>query len=182
MLELWIDPVVSGSILIFSFILGTVSASAMTCLGGRLAQGGDWLHGHSVCDHCGHELGAADLVPIFSWLIHKGKCRDCRHSLSKVYPLGECAMDILFVLTAIRYGGLCAFTVRDWLLASVLLALSVVDLKIFEIPNGLIIAGIVIWAAGIPFAAAVPGSAGLADEREFKREVFVLEMIRKIFI
>ena len=152
MLELWVDPVVSGSLLVFSFIMGTVAASAMTCLGGRLAGGGDWLRGHSVCDHCGHELKAADLIPVLSWLIHGGKCRYCGKRLSKAYPLGECAMGILFVLTVIRYGGLCAFTVRDWLLASVLLALSVVDLKIYEIPDGLIIAGIVIWAAGIPFA------------------------------
>lgn len=152
MFELWIDPVISGSLLIFSFIIGTVAASAMTCLGGRLATGGDWLRGHSVCDYCGHELKAADLIPVLSWLIHKGKCRYCGKKLSKAYPLGECAMGIIFVLITIRYGGLCAFAVRDWLLASVLLALSVVDLKIYEIPNGLVIAGIVIWAAGIPFS------------------------------
>ncbi len=152
MLELWVDPVVSGSLLVFSFILGTVAASAMTCLGGRLAGGGDWLRGHSACDHCGRELKAPDLIPVLSWLIHGGKCRYCGKKLSWGYPLGECAMGILFVLTIIRYRGLCAFTVRDWLLASVLLALSVVDLKIYEIPNGLIIAGIVIWAAGIPFS------------------------------
>ena len=152
MLELWVDPVVSGSLLIFSFIMGTVAASAMTCLGGRLAGGGDWLRGHRVCDHCGHELKASDLIPVLSWLLHKGRCRYCAEKLSKAYPLGECAMGLLFVLITIRYRGLCAFTVRDWLLASVLLALSVVDLKIYEIPDGLIIAGIVIWAAVIPFA------------------------------
>src|SRR5206468_2175714 len=35
------------------------------------------LHGRSMCSHCHHELAAKDLVPLFSWLWLRGKCRYC---------------------------------------------------------------------------------------------------------
>src|SRR3712207_2755294 len=35
--------------------------------------------GRSMCMHCGHELAAKDLVPVFSWLYLRGKCRYCKH-------------------------------------------------------------------------------------------------------
>ena len=53
--------------------------------------------GRSMCPHCGHSLGAADLIPVFSWTLLGGKCRYCHKSISWQYPLVEVATAAVFV-------------------------------------------------------------------------------------
>ena len=60
----------------------------------RLRKGGK----RSFCDYCGRQLNWYENIPVFSWLILKGKTRCCRKKLSLSYPIVEIAMGILFVL------------------------------------------------------------------------------------
>lgn len=53
-------------------------------------------HGRSMCTYCGHPLAAVDLVPIFSWLYLRGKCRYCRKRIFD-NPLPEIVTPLLFV-------------------------------------------------------------------------------------
>jgi prepilin signal peptidase PulO-like enzyme (type II secretory pathway) len=53
--------------------------------------------GRSICPHCKHQLASTDLIPIFSWLWLRGKCRYCHKSISIQYPLVELATTALFV-------------------------------------------------------------------------------------
>jgi leader peptidase (prepilin peptidase)/N-methyltransferase len=46
----------------------------------------------SSCPHCHHNLAARDLIPIFSWVLSRGKCRYCGVAISPRYPLIELAM------------------------------------------------------------------------------------------
>ena len=48
------------------FLLGTVMASFLACMGWRMCKGESVLRGRSHCDTCGHALGARDLIPILS--------------------------------------------------------------------------------------------------------------------
>lgn len=130
-----------------SFILGSVMASAMTCLGDRLAAHESWTKGRSHCDVCGHELEAVDLIPIFSYIIHGGKCRYCGAKLSKKYLLTELLMGALFVLIFFSEGMINVNVLRDWGVACALLALSITDLDSFIIPDRLIAFLIIWWAA-----------------------------------
>lgn len=57
--------------------------------------------GRSMCPSCKHQLGAKDLVPLFSWLRLKGKCRYCKAKIGKQYPLVELSMAIMFVASYI---------------------------------------------------------------------------------
>lgn len=61
------------------------------------------VKGHSMCMTCGHELGALDLVPIFSWLFLKGKCRYCGTSVSSRYIKIESLTALMYILMAIAH-------------------------------------------------------------------------------
>ncbi len=57
----------------------------------------------SRCPRCQHRLGVADLIPILSWLLLRGRCRYCRAAISARYPLIEALMASSFVLLALRW-------------------------------------------------------------------------------
>ena len=137
-------------ILFFTGMLGAVFASFFTCMGNRIAEGRDWIKERSTCDSCGHELGAMDLIPIFSYLFSRGRCRYCGAKIPVSCILGELALAAYYILCVLRFG-LTAEAFRAMALAGLLLGLSVVDLRTYEIPDGFIIAGIVLWIVTIPF-------------------------------
>ncbi len=137
-------------ILVMAFMLGAVFASFFTCMGERIAAGKDWIKGRSVCDSCGHELGFQDLIPVFSYLFSKGKCRYCGAKIPVNCIVSEILLGAYYVLVVLRFG-LSIETLRCMALSGLLLGLSTVDLAIYEIPDGFIIAGIIVWAVTAPF-------------------------------
>ena len=80
------------------FIFGLLVGSFLNCLIYRLETGGSFLKGRSFCPRCKHILNWQDLIPIFSFLILKRKCRYCGKKISWQYPLVELVTAILFVL------------------------------------------------------------------------------------
>lgn len=156
-MNLFETPFLSAYVLIISAALGSVMGSFITCMADRISAGEDWKHGRSHCDVCHHELHALDLIPIFSYLIHKGKCRYCGTKLSSKYFWTEVGMAVLFMLVTWHYHTLTFLIVRDWGLISVLLGISIVDMKTYTIPDGMILAGIIIWLMGVIYTALVHG-------------------------
>jgi len=69
---------------------------------GKLANLSVW-HGRSMCPECKHVLVANDLVPVFSWIMLKGKCRYCKKPISFQYPLVEAATAVIFVVSYIYW-------------------------------------------------------------------------------
>ena len=89
----------------------------------------------SHCMTCGHQLAWYDLFPLFSWLALGGRCRYCKAPISPQYPIIEGVNGILYVLICL----VCGFTptaILYCLMASALLALSVIDWRTYEIPIG----------------------------------------------
>lgn len=84
---------------------------------------------------CGYQLKWYDLVPIFSYLFLRGRCRRCKTRISVQYPIIEAVNGILYVLTFLRFG-LTIETLLYCLMLSALLSLSVIDFRTFEIPVG----------------------------------------------
>jgi hypothetical protein len=65
---------------------GLIMGSALNCLALRLVSGQKWSgKERSACPACGHVLSALDLVPLFSWLFLRGKCRYCKAPVSIRY-------------------------------------------------------------------------------------------------
>ena len=114
---------------------GLIMGSALNCLSGRIVSGQKWAgKERSACPVCGHTLAAKDLVPLFSWLFLKGKCRYCGARVSVRYPLTELLLSVCY-MSLMWVSGLTLHTVSLMVLCSCLFCLSLVDLDIQIIPH-----------------------------------------------
>ncbi len=59
------------------FVLGTFMGSFVGVLAYRIPRDQQWVRGRSVCPVCGHELGVRDLIPLWSYVFLRGRCRYC---------------------------------------------------------------------------------------------------------
>lgn len=95
--------------------------------------------GRSICPHCGHRLAALDLVPLFSWLWLRGKCRYCRGPISWQYPLVELVTGLLFAWSAVvlnPQNSAAWVGLVGWLVVLAgLVALTVYDLRWMLLPD-----------------------------------------------
>ena len=143
-------------------VLGLVLGSFATAIAHRELEGRSWYSfkqgdKRSACPHCGHKLSIMDLVPLFSWLSLRGRCRYCQKPISILYPLTEIASALiaLFVLSALGMTGQSALII---LAIPFFAALCVVDLKAFLLPNRLVV---IVALIGCVYALISP--AGIID-------------------
>lgn len=115
-------------------LLGLVMGSALNCLSYRMAHKQKWAGGRSVCPSCRHTLGTLDLIPLFSWLFLKGKCRYCGNKISARYPLTEALLALIYVSLLWRFG-LSLQLVTTMIFCSCLFCLSLIDLDTQIIPD-----------------------------------------------
>jgi leader peptidase (prepilin peptidase)/N-methyltransferase len=95
----------------------------------------------SHCVHCKHRLHALDLIPVFSYVFLRGRCRYCKERISPVYPIGEGAAAFLFAWTGWHFGPYNSEWIAGLLLVSVLHIIIHTDLKAMLIPNKVIFTG-----------------------------------------
>lgn len=129
---------------VLAFVLGTVFGSFINCAAWRIVHKESVLHGRSHCAECGHVLSAADLVPIFSWLFLRGRCRYCGKKISPRYVIAEALLGAVFALCYLRLG-LSWAALRAMGLSTMLLGISLVDLDIQEIPDQILVYAIIWW-------------------------------------
>jgi len=131
-------------------LFGLVMGSFLNCIIYRLQTGEGFLKGRSFCPHCRHALSWQDLIPVFSFLILKGRCRYCRKPISWQYPLVELATGIIFLLIVWNLEfGIClefgTWNLLFYLLISCfLIIIFVYDLKHYIIPDAVIYPAIAI--------------------------------------
>lgn len=135
------------------FILGVCCGSFFNVVIWRLPRGGSLLRPPSACPHCGRRIRRRDLVPVISWLLLKGRCRDCGGAIAARYPLLEALTGALFV---------AVYAVTGWgaeLPAGLVLVSFLVVVAAIDIDHQLILDKVVI-------AFALAGvAAGLATGR-----------------
>ena len=132
------------TIYLFLFIIGSCFGSFISCVSYRIVRNEDWLFKRSKCDYCNNELRCYDLIPIFSYLFNKGRCRYCHNKINISYLVIEIFSGLLFVLLFINNGKLINYIyIERLILIIILIGLSYVDIKIYIIPDGFIIIGII---------------------------------------
>lgn len=136
--------------LVLAAVLGACSASFVNNLAWRMVRDKTALKGRSECSQCGHTLRPLDLVPILSWIFLRGKCRYCKTKISPRYVLVEIIMALIFVALIWVYG-LSMQTLAYMFLASILCGVLLVDFETLTIPNGFIVAGIIVWVLSMWF-------------------------------
>ena len=137
-------------------LLGTCGAafgSFVNVLAYRLPRRESIVKPRSRCPGCGNMIRARDNIPIVSWLLLRGRCRDCGVAISLRYPLVEAVTAALFVVLGAKFGREAAL----WpalALAVVLVAAAATDLEERIIPNRLMAAGavlaLVLWTIADP--------------------------------
>lgn len=138
------------------FLLGICWGSFLNVWIYRIPLGRSVAGGRSACMTCEHNLGPLDLVPLFSFLFLRAKCRYCKTKLSWQYPMIELIVGLLFVLTYFVIG----LNMWLWLVSVFVITVNVVMAKIdwntTFIPNVLSYSSIVIAAIYAFFATKIP--------------------------
>ena len=133
-----------------SVLIAPAVGSFIGLLVARSGSGRSLVFGGSRCDHCDRRLQARDLVPLFSWALSGGKSRCCRQPITALYPLVElAALAIALWAVAVTTGPII---IASLALGWTLLALSLIDLRSYRLPDGgtlpLILAGLALSAIG----------------------------------
>jgi leader peptidase (prepilin peptidase)/N-methyltransferase len=119
----------------------------------------------SACPRCGTPIAPRDNIPVISFLLLRGRCRQCGARISPEYPIVEAATAVLFALAAIRAESVGeAVLVAPFL--ALMLAVALIDARHRLIPNRLMYPSLVLFGGGIlvAWAAGVevsPAQAGL---------------------
>lgn len=123
-------------ILIYSyiFIMGLFLGSFYNVVGIRIPKK-ESLLGRSHCPNCGKQLGAIELLPIVGYLILKGKCKECKTTISIKYPLMEFITAILFLVFFVFLRENMVEYILMVVFISLLVIISVSDIYYQTIPD-----------------------------------------------
>ena len=123
---------------IMFFIVGTIFGSFYNVVGTRIPNNQSIIKPNSHCEHCNHELSWYELIPIFSYIFLKGKCKNCKHKLSIFYPFTEIATGILFLVSYHSFGFSLDLLI-SLTLVSTFIVIIVSDINYLIIPDRFII-------------------------------------------
>lgn len=116
------------------FIYGICIGSFLNVCIYRIPEEISLVRGRSMCTSCGHTLHAYDLVPLFSWIFLRGKCRYCGAPISARYPVVELLTGLLYVVVFLACGP-TLISVIYCLFGSSLIAASGIDLDHLYVPD-----------------------------------------------
>lgn len=126
---------------ILLFIFGIFMGSFYTKVGIRLPENKP-LFSKSKCSFCDHELSFIEKIPIISYIIQNGKCKNCKSKINVLYPLIEFSTGLLFFLTYksfIDVNNANIVIILGLVFISSLIIIFVSDIKYMLIPNSLLI-------------------------------------------
>jgi leader peptidase (prepilin peptidase) / N-methyltransferase len=139
-----------------AFIGGMITGSFVGVVAHRVPRGRSIVGPRSECPSCGAEIAAYDNVPVLSWLVLGGHCRNCHARIPARYPLIELAVGIAFAATALVLYDDPAELALGLVFVSVLAAITLTDLERRVIPNAILLGGSVI---GLGIVAATDPSS-----------------------
>lgn len=124
--------------LIIFFLLGLFMGSFYTVVGLRCPKHENFISNRSYCDSCKHTLSFLDMIPIFSFLFLKGKCRYCGEKINPLSTYMELFTGILFALCYFLFG--ISYELFIGLgIVTLLIIISVSDISYYIIPDEILI-------------------------------------------
>ncbi len=132
--------------LILAALWGLVYGSFLNVLLWRLPEGRG-INGRSGCRSCGHTLAWYDLIPIFSFLLLKGRCRYCKASIHPRYPIVELATSIVLALFVfVKHPIFDLQSIAEIAGILIFVSLFFFDLFYFILPDVITIPAIIVYA------------------------------------
>ena len=155
---------------IFAGILGLAIGSFLNVVIYRVPAGRSIVVPASACPTCGSSIRTYDNVPVLSWLVLRGKCRECAAPISVRYPLVELGTGLFFVTVAVLFAptilaapdtrsivsGLLVL-VAFLFLAAVSVALALIDIDVHKLPNAIVLPAYAVGAVLLSSASIVSG-------------------------
>jgi len=140
----------------FASLGGLLAGSFITVVAHRVPQGESIVGPRSRCPSCGTQIAAYDNIPVFSWLLLRGRARCCGAKISARYPLTELALAALYALTVAVLWGEPGEIALGLIFVTALFAITLTDLERRIIPNKILAVAAVL---GVAVAAVTdPGS------------------------
>ena len=152
-------------------VFGLVVGSFLNVVIWRVPRGESVVRPPSHCPGCDNPISPRDNIPIFSWLLLRGRCRHCHERIAPRYPLVELLTGVLFAGLAAWFGPVAQLPAYLYL-AAVGVALAMIDLDVKRLPDvltlpsypvGLVLLGVasIVHHNGWSFTRAVIGMAAL---------------------
>lgn len=151
---------------IFAFIFGTIVGSFLNVCIYRIPEERSVVSPGSACS-CGQAIAWYDNIPLFSWILLRGRARCCGASFSIRYPLVELLTGGLFFLCWLFFTPWVALT--GMVFCAILICATFIDLDHMIIPDRFTIGGAVV---GVFLAFLVPGLHG------FESDIALLDSMR----
>lgn len=120
------------------FITGLCIGSFLNVVICRLPNGESLITNSSHCVKCNTKIKRYDLIPLFSWIILKGKCRSCKAKISPRYPAVELLNAIIYIITFMTLD-FNANSVMTCFFFSILIVIGFIDFDTLEINISLLI-------------------------------------------
>lgn len=146
-----LPPIAAAIVLAWTFVVGACVGSFTNVVVARVPKGISVVSPRSRCPKCGKQIAALDNLPVLSWFILRGKCRnpECRTAISFRYPFIELLLGLAAMAAVARFGiGLAA--VELFTFTAILTAIAFVDIDTWTVPHplwiALVVCGLVLGA------------------------------------
>ncbi len=140
-----------GALALLGGALGLAVGSFVNVVAYRVPEGRDAVRERSACRACGAKVRPRDNVPLLSYVLLRGHCRDCGAAISARYPMVEAGTAIAFLGMLAVLGAVWVLPAYWWF-AAVAITLVLTDLDHKRIPNRILypatVVGAVLLAAG----------------------------------
>ena len=140
-------------------LVGLLIGSFLNVVIWRVPRGESVISPPSHCPGCDRPIRPRDNVPVLSWLMLRGRCRDCSTGISPRYPAVELATAVVFGVLTWRFG-------FDWALPAYLylgaigVALAMIDIDVHRLPNAIVLPSYGVAAVSLLIPAVIDGAWG----------------------
>lgn len=146
---LYESPFITIYSIFLAAVIGACMGSFLNCMGYRIVRGEN-LNGRSHCDRCGHVLGMGDLVPVFSYIIHRGRCKYCGEKLSCRHVICELIAAAVMVSILLKFN-ISFQALKYALFACIIMGCAFADLEGYIIPDRYIVSGVCLYLGSLFF-------------------------------
>jgi leader peptidase (prepilin peptidase)/N-methyltransferase len=147
----------TGELVAAGILLGLVAGSFLNVVAHRVPRDMSIVSPRSACPACETTIRARDNIPVVSWLLLRGRCRDCGAAISVRYPLVETGTAALFALLAVVIGSQWVLPAYWWF-GAIVVGLSLIDLDVRRIPNRVLYPGTVVGVALLAAGSVADGA------------------------
>lgn len=144
-------------LIVVGLLLGLAIGSFLNVVIWRVPRSESVVSPPSHCPNCNAPIAPRDNIPVISWLLLRGRCRNCGNQISARYPLVELATACLFAAVAAKLG-YQADLPAYWYFVAVGVALAMIDFDVYRLPDVLTLPSYGVGLALLGIAAGVgPG-------------------------